>query len=509
MNGWLGQTSSKPLQADKFDATDADAMLAARTRASISNHSVGWIPSMIEGVMTDSDGRFTIDGIGTNDLLDLKVEATGYKDSSIKVIGREIKTAYSRDPFASGENIVVHGRNFQVTLVASDRNTIHNRHRVLKDQQVNRNPVSTAEKEMFDAIDNLSPGQRKVIDGKQPDWLGDLQGDWIIESVYIDEDSNSREWQKQAGGPVFIGAIKVTGNELYFRKLPSARMTRTNAAIALEPVEGNDPRLFHVVDSQENFRFGMYKVDGDKLTILLTQEAQPKLLAPTEGEYYIECHRPVSTEEKAVLYAIDKLNPDQIKVIDRKPQDAEQSVPAQGDATTTGNVSGTEKPSPTQAPDTSNGESMDLFQEVAPPSTPDATSKLDFFTEGFHKLVITGNTSRSEYMHLKIGDEPDAQEWILGLGGRFIATFEYSDELSVKGGKKANGLRIGVKHGNGNVSRLQIEMTPVDSVSASSFRFREGALGKPLVDAAIIHDEGRYRIGDVETIDGKKLPVFV
>ena len=152
---------------------------------------------------------------------------------------------------------------------------------------------------------------------------------------------------------------------------------------------------------------------------------------------------------------------------------------------------------------------MDLFQEVAPPSTPDATSKLDFFTEGFHKLVITGNTSRSEYMHLKIGDEPEAQEWILGLGGRFIATFEYSDELSVKGGKKANGLRIGVKHGNGNVSRLQIEMTPVDSVSASSFRFREGALGKPLVDAAILYHEGRYRIGDVETIDGKKLPVFV
>lgn len=105
--------------------------------------------------------------------------------------------------------------------------------------------------------------------------------------------------------------------------------------------------------------------------------------------------------------------------------------------------------------------------------------------------------------------EPDAQEWILGLGGRFIATFEYSDELSVKGGKKANGLRIGVKHGNGGVSRLQIEMTPVDSVAASSFRFREGALGEPLVDAAILFDEGRYRIGDVETIDGKKLPVFV
>ncbi len=98
---------------------------------------------------------------------------------------------------------------------------------------------------------------------------------------------------------------------------------------------------------------------------------------------------------------------------------------------------------------------MDLVQEVAPPSMPDATSKLDFFTEGNHKLVITGDTSRSEYMHLKIGDEPDAQEWILGLGGRFIATFEYSDKLSVEGGKQANGLRIGVKHGNDNVSRLR------------------------------------------------------
>lgn len=164
--------------------------------------------------MTDSDGRFTIDGLGTNDLLELTVEAIGYKDSSIKVIGRDVKTAYSRDPFDSGEQIAVHGRNFQATLVASDRNTIHNRHRVLKDEQVNRKPVSTAEKEMFDAIDNPSPEQRK----------------------------------------------------------------------------GND----------------------------------------------------------------------------RKPQDAEQSVPAQGDATTTGNVSGTEKSSPTQRPDTSNGESMDLFQEVVP-----------------------------------------------------------------------------------------------------------------------------------------------
>ncbi len=41
-------------------------------------------------------------------------------------------------------------------------------------------------------------------------------------------------------------------------------------------------------------------------------------------------------------------------------------------------------------------------------------------------LDVTGDTSRSEYMRLQIGNEPDAQEWILGLGGRFIATFEYS-----------------------------------------------------------------------------------
>jgi serine/threonine protein kinase len=356
---------------------------------------------------------------------------------------------------------------------------------------------------------------RGTVDSEQPTiakpLYADLQGDWIIDSLYIDEDSNSREWQKQVGGPVFIGAIKVTANELYFRNLPSAGMTRTKAAIALEPVEGNDPRLFRVVDSRvggEDIRFGMYKVDGDKLTILPTQEAQPKLLAPTEGEYYIECHRPVSEEEKGVLYAIDNLNPDQMKIIDRKLQDAEQSVPAQGDATTPGNVSETEKTSPTQTPDASNGESMDPVQEVAPPSMPDATSKLDFFTEGNHKLVITGDTSRSEYMHLRIGDELDAPEWILGPCGRFIATFEYSDELSVKGGKKANGLRIGGKHGNGNVSRLQIEMTPVDAVSASSFRFCEGAIGNPPA-GAILHHERKYRIGDVETIDGKKLPVFV
>lgn len=44
---------------------------------------------------------------------------------------------------------------------------------------------------------------------------------------------------------------------------------------------------------------------------------------------------------------------------------------------------------------------------------------------------------------------------------------------------------------------------PGTTLLRSSFRFREGALGKPLVDAAILYHEGRYRIGEVETIDGK------
>jgi predicted Ser/Thr protein kinase len=223
--------------------------------------------------------------------------------------------------------------------------------------------------------------------GKQTDWLGDLQGDWIIESFYYDEDSNSRELQKQGSTALILRTIRVEANELYFRNPPVAGMTRTSGAISLKPVEGNDPRLFSVVDSQEIFRFGMYKVDGDKLKILLTQEAPPKLLAPTNGEFYMECHRAVSEDDKELLNVINK-NPDQINVIDLILKDFEKSVPAQGDATTTGNVSGTEKPSPIQAPDTSNGESMDLFQEVAPPSTPDATSKLDFFTEGFHTTGV-------------------------------------------------------------------------------------------------------------------------
>lgn len=88
----------------------------------------------------------------------------------------------------------------------------------------------------------------------------------------------------------------------------------------------------------------------------------------------MECHRAVSEDDKELLNIINK-DPDQINVIDLILKDFEKSVPAQRDATTMGNFSGTEKPSPTQTPDTSKGESMDLFQEVAPPSIPDATSK--------------------------------------------------------------------------------------------------------------------------------------
>lgn len=180
--------------------------------------------------------------------------------------------------------------------------------------------------------------------GKLPDWLGDLQGDWIVDSFYFDEDAYSRELQKQGSTALFLRTIRVEGNELYFRNPPVAGMTRTSGAISLKPVEGNDPRLFSVVDSQKIFRFGMYKVDRDKLTILLTHEAQPKLLAPTNGEFYMECHRAVSEDDKELLNIINK-NPDQINVIDLILKDFEKSAPAQGDATTTGNVSGTEKPS--------------------------------------------------------------------------------------------------------------------------------------------------------------------
>jgi serine/threonine protein kinase len=149
---------------------------------------------------------------------------------------------------------------------------------------------------------------------------------------------------------------------------------------------------------------------------------------------------------------------------------------------------------------------------LTPPAALDTnqnmTSTLNFLTEGKHKLVISGDADPAEYLHLQIGDEPNAPEWVLGLGGRFIATFEYSEELSAEGGKHVNGLRIGIKHGNGNVSRTQIVMTKDDSVSALNFRFRNGAIGNPPQDS-ILNEKGRYWIGDVATIEGGKLSVFV
>ena len=135
MDEWLSKTSSEPLPAAEFDSADTAAILAARTNASIANHSMHWIPTLIEGVTTDQDGRFTIDGIGPDDVLDLTVEALSYNDTRIKVIGRDIKAVYSRDPFGSGENIAVHGRNFQVSLAASDRGSLHTRHRIIKGER--------------------------------------------------------------------------------------------------------------------------------------------------------------------------------------------------------------------------------------------------------------------------------------------------------------------------------------------------------------------------------------
>lgn len=53
-------------------------------------------------------------------------------------------------------------------------------------------------------------------------------------------------------------------------------MSRINGAPSFKPAEGNDPQLFQVVDSRISggeIKFGMYEVVGDKLTILLTQDA--------------------------------------------------------------------------------------------------------------------------------------------------------------------------------------------------------------------------------------------
>lgn len=118
MNDWLAQTSEKPLHKIEIDPADTKAILKSREHARIALHSVGWVPQFIDGVVTDSDGRFTIDGIGTNDIVNLNVEAIGYRSMTIKAIGRGAKTVYALDPFGSGENMAIHGRDFEVNLVA-------------------------------------------------------------------------------------------------------------------------------------------------------------------------------------------------------------------------------------------------------------------------------------------------------------------------------------------------------------------------------------------------------
>jgi hypothetical protein len=151
MDEWLRQTSKEPLPKATFNPGDTTAILAARTHASIALHGLQWIPTQIEGVITDKDGRFVIDGIGPDDILDLSVECFGYNNASIKVIGRDIETVYSRDPFGSGENIAVHGRTLQATLIASDRGSPHSRHRVIKGErkkdQVEQNPSDASAKD--------------------------------------------------------------------------------------------------------------------------------------------------------------------------------------------------------------------------------------------------------------------------------------------------------------------------------------------------------------------------
>jgi WD40 repeat protein len=54
-----------------------------------------------------------------------------------------------------------------------------------------------------------------------PDYA-DLQGDWITDSFYIDEDTNSRELQKQGSTALILRTIRVEANELYFRNPPFA-----------------------------------------------------------------------------------------------------------------------------------------------------------------------------------------------------------------------------------------------------------------------------------------------
>lgn len=198
---------------------------------------------------------------------------------------------------------------------------------------------------------NVVAKKANVAKGKTN--YADLQGDWIVDSFYVDKDANSRELQKLGSTALLLRTIRVEANELHFRNPPVAGMSRISGAISIKPAEGDDSRLFQVVDSRvpgEVIRFGMYKVVGGKLTILLTRDAPPKLLAPMEGEFYFECHRAVSEEDKELLNVINK-NPDQINVIDLILKDSEKSVSAKEDTIATENVSGSEKPSATRAPD--------------------------------------------------------------------------------------------------------------------------------------------------------------
>ncbi|MEQ1825882.1 MAG: hypothetical protein ABL921_08035 [Pirellula sp.] len=143
MDQWLSQTSREPLPRAAFDPADTDALLVARTPAPIANHHVNWIPTQIEGVVTDQNGQFTIDGIGPDDVLDLSVECVGYRKSNIKALGRDISTVHWRDPFSSGENIAVHGCKFKVTLIANTEG-LPSRHRVIRNAQTVRLPTTSA-----------------------------------------------------------------------------------------------------------------------------------------------------------------------------------------------------------------------------------------------------------------------------------------------------------------------------------------------------------------------------
>lgn len=90
-------------------------------------------------------------------------------------------------------------------------------------------------------------------------------------------------------------------------------MTRTAAGFSLKPVEGNARGRFVIVDEPETqvlkdepLRFGMYKVVGDKLTIVMTNAEPPKTLAPQKRGWYYEAHRAVSREDQATLEAIER-----------------------------------------------------------------------------------------------------------------------------------------------------------------------------------------------------------